>query len=89
MSYQISDVMMSISTWGWVHFWIYLLSHNSSSHQTWPFDRYNQGHNLHKSFEQFGGMGLSSRSFSISQLLNNLLCKIAVSDFFEKMNKGN
>ena len=39
MIYQICDVMMSISTWGRVHFWIYLLKHNSLSHQTWPTDR--------------------------------------------------
>ena len=43
MIYQISDVTMSISTWGKVHFWIYLLNHKSWSHQTWPVDRYKQG----------------------------------------------
>ena len=42
MIYQISDVTMSISTWDKVHFWIYLLNHNSC-HQTWPVDRYKQG----------------------------------------------
>ena len=31
--YQICEVMMSISTWDTVHFWIYLLSRNSLSHQ--------------------------------------------------------
>ena len=41
MIYQISDVTMSISTWDKVHFWIYLLNHNSLSHHTWPTDRYN------------------------------------------------
>ena len=40
MIYQICDVMMSISTWDRVHFWIYLLNHNSSNHQTWPIDRF-------------------------------------------------
>ena len=29
MIYKICDVMMSISTWDRVHFWIYLLNHNS------------------------------------------------------------
>ena len=43
MIYQICDVMMSISTWDRVHFWIYFLSHNSLTHQTWPVDRYKQG----------------------------------------------
>ena len=23
-----------------VHFWIYILKHNSLSHETWPIDRY-------------------------------------------------
>ena len=65
MIYQISDVMMSIGTCDGVHFWIYHLNHNSLSHQTWPTDRYKQEHNFHKSFEQFRGLGLSSRSFSV------------------------
>ena len=39
MIYQICDVMMSISTWDKVHFWIYFLNHNSISHQTWPIDK--------------------------------------------------
>ena len=43
MIYQICDVMMSISKWDRVHFWIYLLNHNSLSHQTWSIDRYKQG----------------------------------------------
>ena len=43
MNYQICDVMMSISTWYRLHFWIYLLNHNSLSHQTWPNDRNKQG----------------------------------------------
>ena len=41
MIYQICDVM-SIITWGRVNFLIYLLNHNSLSHQTWPIDRYKQ-----------------------------------------------
>ena len=43
MIYQISDVTMSISTWGKVHFLIYLLNHKSWSHQTRSVDRYKQG----------------------------------------------
>ena len=39
--YQICKVMMSISTWDRVHFWIYLLNHNSLSLHAWPTDRYN------------------------------------------------
>ena len=40
--FSISDVMMSITTWDRVQFWVYLLNHNSLSHQTWPVDRYKQ-----------------------------------------------
>ena len=29
-------------TWARVHFWIYLLNHNSLSYHTWPIDRYMQ-----------------------------------------------
>ena len=43
MIYQIYDVMMSISTWDRVHFWIYVLNHNSLSAQTWPINWYKQG----------------------------------------------
>ena len=43
MIYQICDIMMSISTWERIHFWLYLLNHNSLSHQTWPNGRYKQG----------------------------------------------
>ena len=32
MIYQICDVMMSISTWHKVHFWIYILNHNSQGY---------------------------------------------------------
>ena len=35
-----SDVMMN--TWDRVHFWIYLLNHNSVTHQTWSVDRYKE-----------------------------------------------
>ena len=42
--------MMSISTRDKVHFWIYLLNHNSLSHQTWPIDRYKKGQELARIF---------------------------------------
>ena len=41
MFYQICDVMMS--TWDMVHFWIYLLNHNSLTDQTWSTDTCKQG----------------------------------------------
>ena len=43
MIYQICDVMMSISWWNKVHFWIYLFNQNSLSYQTWTIDRYEEG----------------------------------------------
>ena len=45
----------------------YLLNHNSLNHQTLTIDRNKQGNHFLESFEQFGGLGLSSRSFSIWQ----------------------
>ena len=43
MIYQICDVIMSISIWDRVHFWIYLLNNNSLTHQNWSINRYKQG----------------------------------------------
>ena len=43
MIYKIFDVMMGISIWAWVHFWIYLLNENKLSHQTLAIDRHKQG----------------------------------------------
>ena len=37
------SIIMSMSAWDRVQFWIYLLNHNSLSHQTWPIDTYKQG----------------------------------------------
>ena len=45
MIYQICDVMMSISTWNRVHFWMYILN-CTLSHQTWPLDKYKHGPGL-------------------------------------------
>ena len=42
MIYQICDAMISIGIWDKVHFRLYLLNHNSLSHQTWSIDRYKQ-----------------------------------------------
>ena len=63
MIYQICD-MMSIRTWVRVHFWIYLLKH-TTHHITklGQLKDINKGNNFQESFEQFGGLGLSSRSF--------------------------
>ena len=53
-------------------------------------DIISKGNNFHKSFEQFGGLGLSSGSFSIQkpyQLLNGQLCQhFSVQIFFTIKN---
>ena len=67
MIYQICDFMMIISTWDRVQFWIYLLNHNSLTHQIWSIDTYKQGQYFLKSFEQFGGLRLNSSPISIQQ----------------------
>ena len=67
----------------------YLLNHTSLTNQTWSINRRNQEHIFPKSFEQFGGQGLSSRPFQFSnlfQLLNNQSCQVL--HFSERMNKG-
>ena len=43
MIYQICDIMMNIIIWDRVHFWLYILNHNSLSNQIWPIDRCKQG----------------------------------------------
>ena len=63
MIYEICDIMMSISTRDRMHLWVYLLNHNSLSHQTCPVIDINKGNNFQESFEQFGGLRISSRSF--------------------------
>ena len=89
---QKCDVMMSISTWDKVHFWIYFLNHNSSSYQTWPVDRYNQGQQFPKSFEQFGGLGTKFQIlFNLATCSNYSITNyvmIPMFHLFEKVNKG-
>ena len=59
MTYQICDVVMSISTWDRVHFSIYFLNQNLLSRQTCSIDTYiNKGNNFQESFDQFGWLGL-------------------------------
>ena len=60
---QICDVMMSISKWDRVHFWVYLSIH----YVTKPFEiiDISKGNSFRKSFEQFGELGLRFRSFQI------------------------
>ena len=90
--YQICDVMMSISIWDRVHFRIYLLNHNSLSHQTWPIDRYKEG----ESFSGIFWTGIWRIGAKVQVLFNLATCSnysithyvtILVFTFFEKVNK--
>ena len=91
MIYQVCDVI-STSTWDRVHFWIYLLNHNSISHHTWPTDRYKQGQYFSAIFWTIWRTGATL------QVLSNLATcfkysissyvKIPVFHSFEKVKKG-
>ena len=86
MIYQICDVMMSVSTWGRVHFWVYLLNCNSLTHQTWLIDRYMQGQWFSGIFWTIWELRLSFRSFSSSSNYSiTSYVKIPVFQCFEKI----
>ena len=90
MIYQIWGVMMSISSWDRVYFWIYLLKHNSPSHHTWLTDRY-KGNTFQESFEQFGGRGLLQALLNLATCTNYSITsyvQIPEFHFFGKVNKG-
>ena len=92
MIYQVCDVIMSMSTWDRVHFWIYLLNHKSLSHQTWPIDIYKEGQHFSGIFQkirwarakfQFHFNLVTCTDYSI---INYIM--ILVFHIFEKVNKG-
>ena len=53
------------STWDRVHFWIYLLNHNWLNYKLGQLMDISKGNNFEEFFEQFGRLGLNSRSFPI------------------------
>ena len=70
------------SWWDRVHFWIYLWT---KSHEVAKLDQLiniSKGNNFREFFEQFGGLGLSSRSYLVANYV-----KIPVAHFCEKVNK--
>ena len=90
MIYQICDVI-SIITWDRVHFWIYLLNHNSISHHTWPTNRYKQGQYFSAIFWTIWRTGAkfqvpSNLAIYFKYLLTSYV-KIPVFHFFEKVKK--
>ena len=79
-------------TWDKLHFWIYLLSHKSWSHQTWSVDRYKPGQ---KCLVIFWTIWETGARFQV--LFNLATCpnysipkyaKIPVFHIFEEVNKG-
>ena len=91
MIYQIFDIMMSISTWDRVHFWIYLLSHDSLSHQTWLVDRYKQGQYFSGIFWTIWRTGAKFQAlFNLATCTNYSITNYIttlVFHFFVKVNK--
>ena len=93
MIYQICDVMMSINTWGKVHFWIYLLNQNSPklSRQICPIGRYFSTviffWKLLNDLEDLSKVPGSFQFSKLHQLLSNQLCQIYSVSFFEKVRK--
>ena len=65
MIYQISDVIMSISTWDGAFLNIYILNHNSLTHQTWSIDRCKQGQYFSKIFWVIQKTGAKFQALSI------------------------
>ena len=90
--FQICDVMMSISTWDTVHFFIYLLNHNSLTYQTWSFDRCKQGQYFSKIAWKISTTGAKFQAlFNLATCSNYSIInyvKFAVIGFFESANNG-
>ena len=91
MIYQICAVI-GISTWERVHFWIYLLNHNSISHHTWPTGRYKQGQYFSAIFWTIWRTGaklqvLSNLATCFKYSISSYV-KIPVFHFSEKVKKG-
>ena len=88
MIYQICDVMMNISTQDRVHFCIYLLNHNSLSHQTWLTNRYKQGQYFSRIFwtiwrtEAIKPLPICY-NYSVTNYVD-----FSVFQFFERVSKG-
>ena len=65
MIYQICDVMMSISTYDSVDFKITFSTRTDKVTKFVQLIDISMGNDFHESFEQFGKLGLHSRSISI------------------------
>ena len=92
MIHENSYVMVSISTWYMVQFLIYLLNHNSLTHQAWSIDKYKQGQYFSQIFWTIWWTGAKFQTlFSLAACSNFSITsyvKFPVFHFFEKTNKG-
>ena len=87
MIYQICDVMMSISTWDWVYFWMYLLNCYSLTTKLGQLIDVSKADIFLKSSERFGGLDWVPGPFQFSNLLqlhNNQFHKVSSVSFFWK-----
>ena len=93
MIYQICDIMMSINTWDKRYFWIYLLNHNSLTHQTWSIDRYKQGQYFFKIFWTIWRTGVKFQAlFNLATCSNYSITnyvKFPMIHFFESWMRVN
>ena len=73
-------------------FWIYLLNHNSLTHQTWSIYRYKQGEYFSEIFWTIWRTGATFQGlFNLSTCSNyskTYYVKFPVFHFFERVNKG-
>ena len=92
MIYQIFDVMISISIWGRLHFWVYCLNYNSLTLQTWSIDRYKQGEYFSKILWTIWRTGANFQAFFNLATCSNYsvtsYVKFLVFHYFERVNKG-
>ena len=92
MIYQIFDVMISISIWGRLHFWVYCLNYNSLTLQTWSIDRYKQGEYFSEILWTIWRTGANFQAFFNLATCSNYsvtsYVKFLVFHYFERVNKG-
>ena len=70
---------------------IYILNHNSLSHQLGQMINTSKGNNFQESLGNLEDWGYVPDPFQLTnllQLLNNQLCRLFSASFFDRMNKG-
>ena len=78
-----------ISTWDMVHFWIYLLNHNSLTHQIWSINRYKKGQYFSRIFWMIWRTGVKLQPlFNLATWSMTSYVKFPVFHFSERVNKS-